>query len=323
MYQRPKSYSAYDHDNLVPLPTTTFGRGEKRKKHGKPAWSSPTLLTVVPATIVMFVLIGLVYHLNHKVQTHRVVIDEHAASAKTSDEETTRLARNLRNAMRERDECRNSRRDLEIKLSQALEKVTNLELFMEQHKDHKMTYAQERSLWENEKSFLHNELEKLRKNFDVSRDKVLHHGKRHVEAVEELQSTQMEQEELQQAFDEKMEKIASLQEELDRLKGGGVGADDERSTMEDKPESGKDEEGHGDIGFAGGKGAEADAPGEGSGETEEGSEGAVDGEAAEEGSGKKGFTKGFERTASIVKQFKSSHNHRFSYSDKDDKPDEI
>jgi len=58
---------------------------------------------------------------------------------------------------------------LESKLSDALDKLKNLEDFFERHQHAHKAHGEEKALWEKEKKYLHDEIEKIRDNFRDTR----------------------------------------------------------------------------------------------------------------------------------------------------------
>ena len=63
----------------------------------------------------------------------------------------------------------NKNKELQAKLSDAMEKVKNLEDFFEKHQHAHKVHSDEKSLWEKEKRYLHDEIEKIRTNFRDTR----------------------------------------------------------------------------------------------------------------------------------------------------------
>lgn len=61
----------------------------------------------------------------------------------------------------ERNKLYLQNRKLQNKLTEAYERVTSLEAFMDQHKFARDDHSKAREQWETEKTFLYNELEKV------------------------------------------------------------------------------------------------------------------------------------------------------------------
>ena len=62
--------------------------------------------------------------------------------------------------------------NVEAKLSDTMEKLKNLEDFFEKHQHAHKAHSEEKQLWEKEKKYLHDEIEKIRDNFRDTRKTV-------------------------------------------------------------------------------------------------------------------------------------------------------
>lgn len=248
-----------------------------------PLWANGKVLTYGPVLLLGLILLWVT--ISHsktitKLKTHN---EQLHAEVYKKEQHKQNLQKASFEYQKEAIEAQNDNNKLEAKLSDALEKLKNLEEFFDRHQLAHKQHADEKALWEKEKKFLHNEIESIRDNFRDTRQLSMEGN-------------------TQQLAEEAAKKAAEQQASSGNPLAGGGGSKQHHSTgmsmSEELPDADvakdKKEEASGDVEAA--KGAEEAAN-------------------AKTDDGIHRTKTGKDLTASIVKQFK---HHRFSYGGQED-----
>lgn len=147
-----------------PLPS--YGeKGNKRGRRGQPFWKDPRKLKYLLGGLVGLVLLLVLMSsrqslasLKEKKGQLESALHKHTTKVKTHETQINRHQREMRAISLENTA-------LQDKLSEALEKLQDLEVFFERHQEKHAEHADEKELWEKEKKYLHEEIEKIRDSF--------------------------------------------------------------------------------------------------------------------------------------------------------------